>query len=259
MFDFWPIYKREVRGFLHSFPTYIALGLLFLVAGAIYHDVMVIFVNESGAAATNPANEAPNITVSVIQQIFQLLSAMILFTIPILSMRLIASERSSGTFEVLVTCPIGDWSILLGKYFALLTIGAMMVVFSSIYPATTYYFGRSHGAIPEWPVVVACHLGLFMIFATYAAFGLMASSFTSSQVTASIITLIGLLIWNLIAEFPTGNPAVQRVINELSAARHTENFMGGFLTLRDIAFYALASFFCLFVASRMLEARRWKI
>ncbi len=94
---------------------------------------------------------------------------MILFTIPILSMRLISEERSSGTFELLVTCPVSDWGTLLGKYFALLTVGFVIAVLSSVYPMTTRYLGKDHGVAPEWPIVVACYLQLFLIFGTYGA------------------------------------------------------------------------------------------
>ncbi len=254
------IYKRELKAFFQSASAYVALGLFFLICGAIFHDVLVIFSNDSASAKASPlGGDAPNITVSVIEQTFQLLAGFILFIIPILTMRLIAAEKSSGTFEVLATCPIGDWSILLGKYFALVTVGAVLVVLSSIYPITAYLLGRSQGAIPDPSVVSACYLGLFLIFSTYAAFGLMASALTSSQVTSAIITLIGLLFWNIMADFPVTNPLLQGALNALSASRHTQNFMAGLLSAGDLAFYILASSACLFVAARALESRRWKI
>ncbi len=256
---FFPVYKRELRAFFQSSSAYVALGLLFLIAGAVYHDLLVLFVNDSGAAAVNPAEEVPNITVSVVQQLFQFLCGIIMFSVPILSMRLIASERSSGTFELLVSCPISDWSILIGKYLALVTVGALIVALSSLYPLTTWYLGRGAGISPEWPVVIACAAGLLMIFCAYAAFGLMASALTDNQVTAAILTLVGLLFWNMLAEIPTGVPEIQHVLDELSASRHTENFTSGLITFRDFTFYSLASFFCLFIAARTLEARKWKV
>ena len=260
---FWPIYKRELKSYARSSSTYIALALLFLIAGASYQFMIGRFVYDSAMAAQGgpffTADEAPNITRDVIELTFNLLSALILFTIPILSMGLIASERSSGTFEVLVTCPLSDWSIILGKYFALVTVGAAVVLFSSAYPAMTYYLGWGQGATPELPIVITCYLGLFLIFATYAAFGVMASSFTDSQVTASIVTLLGLLLWYSIATFNMPNQTLQRIVDELSALNHTEDFIAGLLTLKDLAFYVIASFVCLFIASRVLEARRWRI
>lgn len=253
------IYKRELRLYLRSASTYIVLGLLFLTAGAAYHDMMVGFVNTSAEAFANiAAPQPPNINGAVIKEIFNLMVGVIMFVIPMLSMRLIASERSGGTFEVLVTSPLSDWAIVLGKYFALVTLGGIITLLAVIYPFTTWLLGREQGALPEWPVVFTSHVGIFLIFATYSAFGLMASSFTSSQVTAAILTLIGLLFWNLIGDFPIGIPAVETLFHELSASRHTENFVSGFLTLRDVVFFGFSSFFCLFVAAQTLDARRWR-
>lgn len=262
-FGFWPIYKRELKTFFQTASTYVVMGLLFLIVGGIYHLMLSQFVNDSAMAqAGGPfasAKQPPNVTVTLVSGIFQVLTAMMMFTIPILSMRLIAAERSSGTFEVLVTCPVSDWSILLGKYFALVSVGIGMVVVCTIYPLTTYLIGQSQGAIPDLSVVVSCYLGLLLIFATYSAFGIMASSFTESQVTAAIVSLIGLFLWNSIAEFNMPNEMLQKAANEISASKHTENFIAGFMTLRDVVFFAVASFACLFIAARILEARRWRI
>lgn len=263
IFGFWPIYKRELRAFLQSSSTYVVLGLLFLVVGAIFHLMLTQFVNDSAMAAAggpfNTPDEAPNVTVTLIGGTFQVVTAMIMFIVPVLTMRLIASEKSSGTFELLVTCPISDWNILIGKFLALVTVGFGLLVLCSVYPATVYLVGESQGAAPEPAVVAACFAGLVLIFATYSAFGLMASAMTDSQVTAAIVTLVGLLLWNSIAEFNMPNEQIQAIANEISAAKHTENFISGFITLRDLAFYAFATFICLFIAARTLEARRWRV
>lgn len=263
LFGFWPIYKRELREFFQSASTYVALGLLFLVTGTFYHQIIEEFVNDSAmAAAGGPfmsAAEAPNVTEAVIGTVFQLFAAMILFTIPILTMRMIAAERSSGTFEVLVTCPTSDWGLLLGKYFALVSLGVVVVALCGVYSLTTYFIGRGQGAVPELRVVLSGHIGLLLIFSTYGAFGLMASAFANSQVTASIVTLIGLLGWIMVGELSVLPRPLYAIALELSALRHTEEFISGSLTLRSVAFYGLASFLCLFVAARVLEARRWRI
>ncbi len=259
----WSIYKRELRFFFQSASTYVVLGLLFLICGTIFHQVTFEFVNDSAMAqAGGPfgtADKAPNINVAVIEQIFRLISAMILFIVPILTMRLIASERSGGMFEVLVTCPIDDWSIILGKYLALVTVGCVIVALCSIYPIGLWVVGRDQGAVPDLGIVLSACAGLLLIFAAYGAFGLMASAATQSQVTAAIVTLVGLMMWAAISEFHMPNAAIQRVTDELSAAHHTENFITGFVSLRDLSFYFIASFACLFVSARVLEARRWKV
>lgn len=259
----YSIYRREIAAFLQAPSTYIVLGLLFLAVGIFYHQIMVQFTNDSAmAAAGGPfgsSPEPPNISISVIEATFRIISAMILFTIPILTMRLIAEERSTGTFELLVTCPVSDWGILMGKYLALVTVGALIVFLSLIYPLVTYFLGKSAGVAPEWPIVLTCSVQLLLLFATYAAFGLMASSLSQSQIVASVLTLVGLILWNVIGDITVQQETLQKILHEFSPINHTEDFIQGLLAAKDLAYYALSSFACLFVAARMLESRRWRI
>lgn len=260
---FLPIYKRELKTFFQSPSTYVVLALLFLVSGLIFHDLLLLFGEMSMAATQGGmfgAPQTPNVTEQVVQPIFQIMTSMCLFVIPLLSMRLIAEEKSRGTLEVLATSPLSDWSILLGKYFALVTVGLVICLISALYPVIIWWVGRVNQSAPEWPVVVSCWIGLILIFAAYAAFGVMASSFTENTMSAGVVTLIGLILWNVIGAFEIQSiPQLRAVVEQLAAAGHTENFMKGLLVFQDFAFYILASFFFLFIASKTLEARRWRI
>lgn len=262
MFNFLPIYKREVKTYLQSPSTYVVMALLFLIVGIIYQDIMVIFskMSQNAQMGAMYGQEPPNVTEVVIRSIFKILDSLILFTIPMLSMRLMAEEKSRGTFELLVTCPISDWAILLGKYFALLTVGLLIVSLSAVFPAITWWVGHTNGSSPEWAIVISCWIGLFLMFAAYAAFGVMASAFTENQITAGVITLIGLLLWNVLGSFQVESwPIVRNVLKELAVEEHTGNFVKGVLMLKDFAFYILASFLFLFIASKTLDARRWRV
>jgi ABC-2 type transport system permease protein len=265
MFGFWPIYKRELKTYFQSPSTYVVTALWFFIVGIIFWAIMLDFVRMSDQASQmgmfGQQQQAPNVTQFVIQGIFQVMTSLILFTIPLLSMRLMAEEKGRGTFELLVTCPISDWSILLGKYLALLTVGLVIVLISAVFPVLVWLFGRKDQAAPDWPIVYSCWIGMFLIFAAYAAFGVMASSFTENQVIAAVITLIGIILWNVMHSFvpPNEYPRLQSVLMELSASRHTENFNKGVLMLKDFAFYFLSSFLFLFVASKTLDARRWRV
>lgn len=266
MFNFWPVYKREVKAFFQSPATYVALGLIFLITGTLFWIVMYNFSADSQRAQQmamyGQPGQGPNITVSVIGTIFSFLSAMFIFTIPILTMRLVSEEKSRGTFELLVTCPIGDWAILLGKYFALLTVGVFITALSSVFPLLVAYLGKANQVAPEWAVVRCCWTGLFLIYAAYAAFGLMASSFTENQVIAAVFSLLGILLWHFLGGFPMGEGAssvLKDALVEISASTHIENFNKGVVMLKDFVFFILAAYLFLFVASKTLEARRWRI
>lgn len=264
MFGFWPVYKREFKTYFQSPSTYVVMALLFLILGVIFQDIMFLFSRLSLSAGQmnmwGQSNPAPNATEFIVRNVFQIMVSLILFTIPLLSMRLIADEKSRGTFELLVTCPISDWAILLGKYLALVSVGVIIIALSALYPAIVWMAGKANGSAPEWPIVISSWIGLVLIFAAYAAFGLMASSFTENQITAAVVTLIGLILWNVLGSFQVeSHPLLRDILQELAAAKHTDNFIKGVLMLKDFAFYLLASFLFLFIASKTLEARRWRV
>ena len=263
----WAVYKRELRTYFQSPSTYIVIALLFLVLGVIFGTMMAEF-SELSRYSQQPSawgmpDEAPNATHFLVRNTFFIMFSLILFSVPLLSMRLVAEEKNRGTFELLVTCPISDWAVLMGKYLALVSVGVAMILLSGIYPLMVWWFGRPFGTAPEWPIVASLWIGLLLIFAAYAAFGLMASAMTENQMAAGVITLIGLLLWNMMGDFGGGLqeqfPWLVEVLREASASQHTENFIKGVLTLKDFAFYILASFFFLFVASKTLDARRWRV
>jgi ABC-2 type transport system permease protein len=261
---FLPIYKRELKTYFQSPSTYVVLALFFLCFGLIFNEMMIGFSKMSQQAMTGgmfgQTGGAPNVTDAIIRPIFQLMISLVMFTIPILSMRLIAEEKSKGTFELLVSCPIGDWSILIGKYLALVTVGLAMLSLAAIYPLLTWWAGLSDHSAPEWPVVISCAFGMMLIFSAYSAFGLMASSFTDNQMTAAVITLIGLILWQIIGSFQlTSMPMLREIANEVCAFNHTDNFIEGLLTFKDVAYYLLVSFLFLFIAGKTLDARRWRI
>jgi ABC-2 type transport system permease protein len=253
------IYKRELKAYLHSTSTYVALGILFFATGYWYDLLMRQFaVDSEMAAAGGPfgrPDQAPNVNIAIIENVFNTMVWMLWMAVPVLSMRLFAAERSSGTIETLVTCPVDDWGVLLGKYFALVTMGVFIVALSAVYPLTTQWLAVKNGVSVDFNIVATCLVGLLLIFAGFSAFGVMASSFTSSQVTAAIVTLFGLLLWSAVGESPYFRP----IAEEISAVNHTYNFTSGLLSLKDVVYFVVASFFFLFLAARALEARRWRI
>lgn len=256
------IYKRELRAYLHSASSYVVLALFFLIMGLFFVDVMDRFSEASERAGEtlfgniNP----PNVTQVVVRTMAQLMVSLILFMVPLLSMRLIAEEKSRGTFELLVTNPVDDWGILLGKYFALLTLGVGIIALCLIYPALAWWTGLGNESSPEWPVVISSWIGAVLLLAAYAAFGVMTSSFSENQMTAGVSCLIGLIVWNILGVFEVERfPEVGEVLNELAAGTHTESFVNGVIELKDVVYFVLAAFAFLFIASKTLDARRWRV
>ncbi|MCE5229224.1 ABC transporter permease [bacterium] len=259
----WAIYKRELKTYFQSPSTYIVIALIFLLMGMIFQNIMAEFSDLSMRSQQmgmwGQQQQAPNVTHMVIRGVFYVMFSLILFSIPLLSMRLLAEEKSRGTLEMIVTCPVGDWSLIMGKYLALVSVGVFMIILSSLFPLMVWYVGKP-GSVPEWPIVGSLWIGLLLIFAAYSAFGLMASSMTENQMAAGVVTLIGLLLWNMMGDFQIEQfPQVNTILKEMSASQHTENFLTGVLALKDFVFYILSSFLFLFIASKTLDARRWRV
>ncbi len=267
MFGFWPIYKKELKAYMQSPSTYVVLALIFLMAGYLFQDIFRGFSMQCQMsqqyAMMGQQREAPNITAVVIRGIFGVLNFIVLFSVPMLAMRLISEEKSRGTFELLVTCPISDWAIVMGKYLALLTIGVFIIVISAIYPFMVWWIGRSPNPVdsiaPEWPIVFSCWVGLFLLYATYSAFGVMASAMSENQISAGIITLIGLLLWYFMGEYAPENATAKSILQEVAISQHIENFIKGIILFKDFAFYILVSFLFLFIGTKTLDARRWRL
>lgn len=252
-----PIFARELRSMLRSPSLWIVLGLMFLVCGAVFHDVLVGF-GEASENARKGLDDVPDVTVDVIQPTFELIAGAFLFAIPILSMGLLAGERASGTFETLVAAPVTDWAILLGKHLALSVVGLAILAISTAYPFALAMIGARWDAMPEPAVVVASYAGLALVFASYAAFGTMASSLARNRMTAAVVCFTGLILWNMIGELPLGGDGTRDVLDRLSASRRVESLVSGVVRPGDVSFFLLSGFAFLLVAARALESRKWR-
>jgi ABC-2 type transport system permease protein len=259
----WPIYKRELGQLFHAPGTYIVFALLYFIMGMIFNNMLVEFSDLSTDALRGGMygqTKPPNATDELVRAVFLVMNSLIMFTIPMLTMGMISEEKSSGTFELLATCPIGEGAILAGKYLALLTLGLIFMILTWIYPVLVAWAGRANGSSLEWPIVFSCSISMILVFGAYSAFGLMASSFTENQIAAAVITLVGILFWNVFGAFRLfDNEIIQLIQKGISIHAHSENMINGVLLLRDFTFFILSSYFFLFIAGRTLESRRMRI
>lgn len=252
----FPVYKRELLQYLQTPGTYVALAFFLLLSGAIFLLVMGDFVDASARLQQGqPPGELElpvNLTVRVVTQLFSVLNFLLLFLIPLLTMRLLAEEKHSGSFELLVSTPLENRHILLGKYFAALTISLAVLVLTLVYPLILFAVGK-----PEMPVVISCYVGLFLIMAAYTALGLFTSALTQSQITAAVLAFVGILIFHMI-HFLLKAGLMGKIASALSVYQHSEQFTKGVLRLSDGLYFILFTAFFLFLASQVLDARKWR-
>ena len=251
----WPIFKKEKRLYFTSPVAYVVVTIFLLIAGYFFYSIFAFFTLASMQSAMNPAMARDlNVTDSVMRPLFSNVSVILLLLLPLLTMRLFAEERRSGTIELLLTFPVRDGAVLVGKYLAAFALYAIMLGLTVLYPGIVAYFAR----LETGPVFTG-YLGLLLMGAAFIAVGIFTSSLTENQIVAAITTFGTLLIFWILgwsADYAGG--AVGRVLQHLSILEHNESFAKGVLDTKDIIYYLNFTILALFLALRSLEARRWK-
>jgi ABC-2 type transport system permease protein len=251
----WPIFKKEIRLYFSSPIAWVILTIFLFIAGYFFYSIFAFYTLASMQSMMNPAmGRELNVTDSVLRPLFSNISVILLLLMPLVTMRLFAEERRSGTIELLLTFPVRDGAVLVGKYLAALTLYAVMLGLTLVYPALVLYFARV-----EWGVLLTGYLGLLLMGGAFLAVGLFASSLTENQIVASVTTFGVLLIfWVLGWSADYAGGTVGRVLTHLSLLDHFDSFAKGVLDTKDIIYYLSFTTVALFLTLRSLEARRWK-
>jgi ABC-2 type transport system permease protein len=177
-----------------------------------------------------------------------------LFLIPMITMRLYAEEKRAGTIELLMTSPVRDLEIVLGKWFAALVLYASILAVSGINIAVLYAFGR-----PDLKPILVGFLGLLLQGGCLLAIGIFISTLTKNQIIAGGATFaVCLMLWVLDWVSAYDQSAWAKVISYLSVVTHFEPFSKGVIDTKDIIFYLSMIFFGLFLTTRSVESLRWR-
>ena len=181
-------------------------------------------------------------------------SFFIIFLAPLLTMRLLAEEQKLGTLELLLTSPVRDWEVVLGKYIAsLLALTAILGV-TLYYALLLYVFGD-----PDTLPVISGYIGLLLYGAAALAIGMLGSSLSGNQIVAAVVGIAILLMFsfvNQISNIVTGIAA--EVFNGMSMNRHILDFSRGVIDTSSVVFFLSLTAVFLFLTIRSLETRRWR-
>ena len=249
------IYERELSYFFNSIVAYVVITIFVLLGGYFFYNLVAFFNMLSIQVMQNPlAAKQLNITEGVLEPLFGNLSIVMLLIMPLLTMRLLAEERKTGTAELLFTYPISDWDAILGKYLATLTVFGTMLGLTALFPLLLTKY-----ATPEWGPVFTAYLGLLLLGMAFIAMGLFFSSLSDNQLIAGMLTFgfaLLFLIIGWITPFVSANVAA--VVTQLSILEHFNNFAKGIVDTNDVVYYLNFSLFFLFLCSRVLESNRWR-
>jgi len=178
----------------------------------------------------------------------------LVFLAPALTMRLMAEEQKMGTFELLLTAPVRDWEVVLGKFIASMAffVGTLSLTFYFV--ILLFWYG-SPDVGPLW----SSYLGLILYGATVLSVGLLASSLTSNQIVAAVVAIGVLFILYFLDAAGSrleGIPAT--LLNEIGLAVHFDDFSRGVIDLGNVIYYLSTTLLFLFLTTRSLESRRWR-
>jgi ABC-2 type transport system permease protein len=251
----WALYKKEMRSYFTSPVAYVIIFIFLIIAGFFFFSMMFSFSKMASDYASIPEYlQYFNVEEWVIRPLFGNLAVIMLFMLPILTMRLIAEEKRSGTLKLLLSYPIRDVDVLLSKFFAAQTILAVMFLLTFPIPVFLFLYGD-----PGWGVIVTNYLGVILMAGAFVALGLFASSVTERQVVAAVITFGALIIiWVINWAKDVAGFTVGTVLNDLSLLSHIENFTKGVIVTHDVVYYVLFTFFFLFLALVALQSRTWR-
>ncbi len=240
------VFQRELRAYFFSPLAYVILSFFLIVQGYTFW-VILSFLSDPRASAGKP------LELFFGQTIFTWF--VLLFTGTFLTMRLIAEELRSGTIETLMTAPVSEMQVVLGKYFAALAFYLFLWAPTLIYVAIV----RSVGPV-DWGPVAASYLGIVGIGALFLSVGLFASSMSKNQIVAAIVTFAFLLVLfsaGLLENLFQGE-SVRKVFAHMNLWTHMDDFSKGIVDTRRLVYYASGAGFFLFLTGRALAAKKWR-
>jgi ABC-2 type transport system permease protein len=230
------IAQREFRSYFNGPVAYIVICVVLILLGLFFWQPFFVMQR------------------ATVRDMFRLLSIFLVFAVPALTMGLLAEEKRTGTIELLITMPVRDSEVILGKFLGVLGLFAVMLLLTLPYPLTVSTLGDL-----DWGQVVTGYLGLLLQGGAMLAVGLLASSWTKSQIVAFFIAL-GLcgLLWLIDWFLPFMPAGLASIAEYVSLEYHRQSMSRGVIDTRNLFYFVGLAGIALVLAFRSLESRRWK-
>jgi ABC-2 type transport system permease protein len=237
MSQIWAVSLKELKAYFASPIAYIVTAMFLLISG--YFFTMIL--------AYSPDT-------GIMRYLFGNMSVILLLICPLFSMRLFAEEQKNKTLELLMTAPISDAGIVIGKFLATALLLLVMLLSTAHFPMALLLLGQPD----PWPMLTG-YLGIFLMGCAFLVIGMLTSTWTQNQIIAAVSSFaISLLLWFLGATGSLVGSDLGAVLTYLSLNTHFESFSRGVLNSSDLIYYLSLIGLLLFVTIRSLETRRWR-
>jgi ABC-2 type transport system permease protein len=230
------ISRREIRTYFNSPVAYIVVPVFLVITGYLFFTQLFL---EKQAD---------------MRGFFNIMPLLFMFLIPAITMRLLADEKSSGTLELLITMPVRDWEVVVGKFLAAMALLCTAIGLTLVFAITV----KTLGPLDRGPTIGG-YLGLVLMGGAYVSIGVMASSLTRNSIVSFIVAFAISFALYLLGRLTQFLPeALQKLVAFLSIDGHFENIGRGVIDTRDVIYYLSVMGVSLLIATLSLESRRWR-
>jgi ABC-2 type transport system permease protein len=247
MQNIWIIAKREYKTYFSSPLAYIVMLMILSVIGWIFALNIISLTN-------NPfgMGQAPDITIVTGPMAF-----MLVFSVPALTMRLLADEQRMGTLELMLTAPVRDWELVVGKWFGSFMFVLTVIVFTLVYPLILHNL-TSPGI--DQQLMLSSYLGIILVSAAFLAIGVSISSMFQNQFAAFFLSMgILVILWFLIgipSQILSSGADFFKYLD--MNTRFYDSLNRGIINLSDIVYFLSVTALGLFIGTSAIEIRRWR-
>jgi ABC-2 type transport system permease protein len=250
------IARKELKAYFASPIAYIVIGFWALLYGYFFVAILQFFVRQSMQMNQfgMQGPQSMNVNQQLIRPLLQNVNILVLFLMPMVTMRTYAEEKRSGTIELLLTSPVTDFQIILGKFLGAMALYVCMLAVTLIHIALLFMYGS-----PEWKPIVTSYIGLLLFGGCFISLGLFISSLTKNQIVAGMVTFaVFLLLWIITWIGSFSGPTVDKVTQYLSILDHLDDFGKGVLDTTHIVYYLSFITFGLFLTAKSVDSERWR-
>lgn len=245
---------KELRGYFAAPMAWVMMGLFALIFGWFFLSYLTVFVRNSMQSMFGGGPQTMNVNMELIRPLLSNASVLVLFLLPMVTMRTYSEEKRSGTIELLLTSPLTDFEIIAGKFIGTVGLYLALLVVTALYIGILFLYGR-----PEWRPLVAGYLGLLLLGSCFIAVGLFISSLTKNQMVAGAATfVVGLLFWIVSWFADSAGPTTSQVLSYLSITEHFDDFGKGIIDTKHVVYYLSFISFGLFLTLKSVDSERWR-
>jgi ABC-2 type transport system permease protein len=221
---------KELRGYFASPIAWVMMGLFAIIFGWFFNVYLSFFMQDAMRSQFG-APPAMNVNERLIRPLLQNASVLVLFLLPMVTMRTYSEEKRSGTIELLLTSPVTDVEIIMGKFLGSVGLFAALLGVTLLYVSVLFGLGE-----PEWRPVLSGYLGLLLLGSCFLSAGLFISSTTKNQMVAGAATfVIALMFWIINWFSDSAGPTIGPILNYLSITQHFDDFSKGVIDTKHVA------------------------